>query len=384
MRRQPPTNWWATLALLLSMTSGCAPPERPDTEPRPDTATPAESSAAIRLVLKTSGWPRTSVVIPELRAGPHLTAVSSSGGAWAAARAVSLNHPLGWAETIDPDTTVRLGHHRGTLFIRFEIYVEATDKSGVGPGGGAFDGTGGEILLASAERPDDVKHFVFNLHDAKLEQEVIHVPHAGDYNADPSWGCPWEVAVRRLAERALIQIAIPIAPALGFEPGRGDTFRLGLVRRRPCAAHPVVSWSAIRGPLTTNSPDFGLAAVGGNHAERFDISDLSTRGRRGVMALAGDRPRVGLRGDALPVVVDHLMAQVLSVPDTARPVRARLLVAKRREVARLETPVPAWPATFLLTPPDGRAGDYTFELETGDEPPLRLAAPVSWRPSVLA
>ncbi len=86
----------------------------------PNTQAAESGLPALHFTTAFPHWVRPAVAIPELPSAPRMDG-RSGDPAWKTAAPIALRYPLTSSAAIEPDTTCRLGHHGGKLYVRMEI-----------------------------------------------------------------------------------------------------------------------------------------------------------------------------------------------------------------------------------------------------------------------
>ena len=332
-------------------------------------------------------WPRPCVLIPELPASPKMDGVIEHE-IWDTASAGALRYPLGSSKPIAPDTTFRIGHRDGVLYLLLEYdWPDATEPvaRATGRDSRVEGDDGGEIFFSPINDLSHAKQLLFNLQGVQADKTISV---ADGLFEDRSWNPDWHLACRRDGKRYVAEFAIPFPEILGVEGRRGDTFRLALGSRRVRRSPAITHWSPIRGISRTSSeaescsPDyFGFGVLTGPKTQSLAWEDVHGGDGAGLILMDKRQIAAGLSDSPVSFTLLNPVAEEFGTKAPSQ-FMAELKDGAGKIIATQRASLNNWPQKYSVEPGAAPEGDYRFELRVAGAQTVAFSTLIRWRPTI--
>ena len=338
-------------------------------------------SASITVKAAPNDWPRPCLLIPQLPAAPQIDG-KVDADAWIGAAAGELRYPLGSNEPVEADTTFRVGHHDGVVYLL--IRYDRSDSPTIVAGATKRDGLvwaddGGEVFFVPTHDLVNARQLMFNLRGTQADNAITATPGFGDDLVyDEKWDPDWRIATGRDGDVCIVEIAAGLREMLGQAGRIGETFRFDIVRNQVNGDPRIVHWTAIDGGTNCNPKHFGLAVLTGPAPSTLRWADLGADASPGVLFPPFDRGVRALTGSSVTQVLFNPLAGH-AMPDKPLRTIATLSDAKGLGLARQEATIADWPQAFTIDPGEPRVGRYDFHVRVPDAPALSYRTSIDWQ-----
>ncbi|MFC1452253.1 hypothetical protein ACFLSJ_02790 [Verrucomicrobiota bacterium] len=367
-----------TLAVILvASISACAVPALGTSQEG------GTGSAGIAVHAGQLAWPRPALLVPALPTAPVLDG-RAEDAAWARAAGFSLSFPLDGNEAVSPDTTCRIGHFEGVLYLFIAIAWDEPEPPQCGSSGrdpaDLWKDPGGEVFFVDTSDLTRARQVLFNLVGGWGDVAVSVEP---DPDARPKlerdWDPDWQIARATDGDHCHIEMALPCREIVGVDGKPGDIFRFDVVRSVPGREHAIVHWAPIPGRRNCRPEHFGFAVLTGPDPSRLSWEDLPAPSLRDALISEIAGGGVKLSGRPLHALFQCPLVEAVGQGPPG-VFRAALISEDGIEFAFREFPALGSFAIEVQPPGDGR---YELVVRSKQYEQLKTTSLVRWAPWVV-